>query len=116
MSSPRFLLDENVHTPHNIIRWLKEENITCEWVGTVGLLEADDPTIFSYAVEHGYVLVTGNIIGDFQPLVASFVSEHGDFPGIVYITANRYKNLKHIVDKLIHIAHTYDQNHVEWWI
>jgi hypothetical protein len=57
----------------------------------VRLRTAPDPIIFEYALEHGYVVVTGNI-QDYAPLVKAWLASGETHPGIICITKKHRTN------------------------
>jgi len=79
----------------------------------VGMRYASDPQHFAYAIEHGYVLVTGNI-QDYRPLVRDWLKAGKDHPGIAYITDAASRRPSIVAQLLVSIAAILMTNREEW--
>ncbi|MBN1429865.1 MAG: DUF5615 family PIN-like protein [Anaerolineae bacterium] len=113
---PTFLLDENVHKPDNIIERCKKEGIEVLRVHQLRLNQTDDPVIFQYVLENGYVFVTGNI-KDFRADAIRWAQEGHDFPGAIWLQPEKYRNVEGIIRKIIEVAAVYESDVVkEWWL
>ena len=78
---------------------------------------SSDEEQFRYAVEHGYVLVTGNI-RHFAPMFKEWLAAGRDHPGMVFIHPHHHKNSKLIAEEshLLYEAGTPDdlKNQTYW--
>jgi len=107
-----FFTDENVSgTAISLARVFGAEIITTE---EVGLRRADDLTLFDYAVEHGYVMVTVNV-KHFDPLWYQFAATGRDHPGLVYIRRKHFHSHRLIAEWLALLADEPMTNRI-WWI
>ena len=96
-----FYADEDVNgSAIRIARNLGVEIVTSNEVGLGG---SSDEEQFRYAIEHGYVLVTGNI-RHFAPMFKEWLAAGRDHPGIVFIHPRHHKNSNLIAEEL-HILH-----------
>jgi hypothetical protein len=77
-----FYTDDDVDGP--AIRWARNLGVAIVTSNEAGNTGEYDETHFSYAVNHDYVLVTGNI-KDFEPLFYAYAVSGLDHPGIVFI-------------------------------
>lgn len=84
------------------LRMARNRGVTIVTSDEAGLSGADDDIHFSYAIEHGYVLVTANI-QDFRPMVDEWLEQHDDFPGIVYVNGLANQRPKAIADGLVRL-------------
>lgn len=113
---PTFLLDENVHKPDTIIERCARVGITVLRVHQLGLNQTDDPVIFQYVLEAGYVFVTGNI-RDFRAQAMEWMREGKPFPGAIWLQPNKYRNVEAIIQKIVEVAALYEGDLVkEWWL
>lgn len=78
-----------------------------------GMLYADDLDHFTYAIQHGYVLVTANI-QDFRPLYVDWLAGGREHPGIVFITPDESRHSSYLAEMLVLIAGIPMQNREEW--
>ena len=62
-------------------------------------LDDYDQCLFDYAMEHGYVLVTGNI-KDFEPKYYEYAATHETTPGIIFIQPNHSRSAELIAEWL----------------
>jgi hypothetical protein len=101
MSRTSFYADEDVNGPAiRIARNLGVRIVTSNEVGPGGFSDKEQ---FRYAVEHGYVLVTGNI-RHFAPMFKEWLEAGRDHPGIVFIHPRHHKNSNLIAEEL-HLLH-----------
>jgi predicted nuclease of predicted toxin-antitoxin system len=113
---PAFLLDENVHSPDYIIERCAKEGIEVARVHQFGLDETDDPIIFQYALEEGYIFVTANI-RDFRAQAIEWMEQGNNFAGAIWLQWNKYRNVEDIIRKIIEVARTYENDVLkEWWL
>lgn len=78
-----------------------------------GLLTAGDPAHFEYAIEHNYIMVTGNI-RDFDPLLREWQATRQGHPGMIYITPKHAKSSYLIAEWLALYTYESMENRVEW--
>ena len=113
---PVYLLDENVHKPDKIISRCAAEGIEVIRVHQVELNRTDDPEIFRYAMENGFVVVTGNI-RDFSPEQKRWIEEGNEFPGVIYLSTVHYRNVEDIIRKIIEVEQVYGETELrQWWV
>lgn len=84
-----FYTDDNVDGP--AIRIARELGVDIVTSDEADLLGAEDLVHFRYALDHDYVLVTGNF-KHFEPLFIEFLATGEDHPGMVFIRARHHKN------------------------
>jgi hypothetical protein len=77
-----FYADDDVDGP--AIRWARKLGILIVTSNEAGNSGARDSEHFSYAVEHGYVLITGNK-KDYEPLFYEWAESGADHPGMIFI-------------------------------
>lgn len=105
MSDPEdriiFYTDDDVHG-QAVIRARKRgvEIVTSNEAGNRG---ADDIVHFAYAIEHGYVLVTGNM-GDFEALFYEYAATGRDQPGMVCISS-RIRQKPNLIAGTLHLIY-----------
>ena len=83
-----------------------------------GLLGADDPEHFAYALEHSCVLVMGNIT-DFIPMLRDWLAAGHDHPGIVFINSRHRQDSRLIAEELCiwyEAGTPDDMKNQTWWI
>ena len=113
---PTFLLDENVHSPDEIISRCEATGIRVIRVHQVELNRTDDDLIFWYAMERGYVIVTGNI-RDFRPEQKKWIEAGNEFPGVIYLSTVHYRSVEQIIGRIIEVAQAYEETELrEWWV
>lgn len=111
---PNFLLDENVNFPDTIVERCAEVDIVVLRVHEVGLEQTVDEDIFEFAMANGYIVVTGNV-RHFRPMQLAWLAAGLDFPGVLYLSPNAYRNVGAIISKIIEIERDY-QPGGEWWV
>jgi hypothetical protein len=117
-ATPRivFYTDEDVNGP--AIRIARDLGVEIVTANEARMRSADDPDHFAYAVERGYVLVTGNIT-DFAPMFRDWLAGGQDHPGIVYIYPHHRKNSRLIARELRTLYEAGmpdDMKNQTWWI
>jgi predicted nuclease of predicted toxin-antitoxin system len=116
MRMPTYLLDENVTRPDKIIGRCEAEGIEVIRVHQIGLNETDDPEIFRYAMEQGYIVITGNI-RDFRPEQKTWLEGGNEFPGVIYLSTVHYRNVEDIIRMIIAVEAEYATTDLrEWWV
>jgi predicted nuclease of predicted toxin-antitoxin system len=113
---PTYLLDENVHKPDVIIARCGAEGIEVIRVHQIGLNQTQDPAIFHYAMEQGYIVVTGNV-QDFRPEQKAWIEAGNEFPGVIYLSWVHYRNVEAIIRQIIEVEGEYYNTELrEWWV
>jgi hypothetical protein len=111
-----FYADEDVNGP--AIRIARNLGVGIVTSSEVGLSGPSDDEQFSYAVEHGYVLVTGNI-RHFAPMFKEWLAAGRDHPGMVFIHPRHHRNSKRIAEELhllFEAGTPDDQKNQVYWI
>src|SRR5512137_300475 len=107
-----FFTDENVNG--DAIEIAREAwNVQIVRAVDVGLKQTPDPVLFRYAIEHHYIMVTGNIY-EFAPLVKEWMDAGNDYPGIIYITRKHYQDATYVATMLAICAEGPMTNRAEW--
>jgi predicted nuclease of predicted toxin-antitoxin system len=113
---PTYLLDENVHKPDTIVARCAAVEIDVIRVHQIDLDQTDDHEIFRYAMDHGFIVVTGNI-RDFRPNQKWWIDQGNEFPGVIYLSTVHYRNVEAIVLKIIEVEENYHHTDLrEWWV
>ena len=113
---PIYLLDENVKKPDVIIVRCESEGVVVIRVHQIGLNDTEDTEIFRYALEQGYIVVTGNI-RDFRPQQKAWIEAGNEFPGVIYLSTVHYRNVEEIIRKILEVEQTYNSTDLrEWWV
>ena len=102
-----FYTDDDVHgRAIKMARQLGVQIVTANEAGNRG---ARDPDHFAYALEHRYILVTGNVT-DFEAIYYKWAESGEDHPGMVFIAADLRTSFERIAKELafIHEAGTVD--------
>lgn len=93
-----FLTDENVDGDAiDVAR--KQWQVQIVRATDAGLKQTPDPAILEYAIQHNYVLVTGNF-RDFPALLKQWTDAGKHHPGAIIITAKHLKNSLLIAEML----------------
>jgi hypothetical protein len=79
----------------------------------VGLSRMPDQQIFTYALEHGTAIITGNI-ADFTALAAAHQKKGGKHHGLVLIKGEHQKNSALIAEMLQLLESENLIDHMEW--
>jgi len=113
---PIYLLDENVNKPDAIITRCAALGIKVIRVHQIGLNDTEDAVIFRYALQRGYVVVTGNI-RDFRPEQQRWLAAGHPFPGAIYLSSTHYRNIEAIIRQIITVEQQYQMTDLrEWWV
>jgi predicted nuclease of predicted toxin-antitoxin system len=113
---PIFLLDENVHKPDDIIARCEAQGIEVIRVHQINLNQTKDLVIFRYAIEQGYIVVTGNV-RDFRPEQTAWLEAGNEFPGVIYLSWVHYRNVENIIRMIIKVEGEYNNTDLrEWWV
>jgi hypothetical protein len=106
-----FLTDVNVNGP--AIDIAVRFGVTIVRAVDISMGTADDSDLLAYAIEHSYVLVTGNF-EDFPSLVTAMSSRGQHHSGVLIIRSKVLKNSTHIAEMLALYASEEMVDRVEW--
>jgi hypothetical protein len=111
---PTFLLDENIHEPDYIIERCAEFDIEVVRVHQLDLDNTEDEVIFEFAMNAGYIIVTANV-RDFRPLQTAWIEAEKVFPGVIYVSRNKYRNPDLIIQRIVEVESDPIEGS-EWWV
>jgi predicted nuclease of predicted toxin-antitoxin system len=98
MPGLRFLFDQHVNA--RALRQLRDEGIDIVHAAEVGLGDADDADVLTWAASEGRIVVTRNY-RDFAPLVEAFGKRGLPFPGVLFFASSvRQSDVGHHVSAL----------------
>ena len=92
-----FYTDEDVNGP--AIEWARANGVEIITADDAGLLTMPDDVHFEYALEQGYILVSGNF-KHMRPLFYAYLETNDDHPGVIFIKPSVRENSRHIADEL----------------
>jgi hypothetical protein len=105
-----FYADDDVNGP--AIQWAKSLGIQIVSSNEADNRGAHDPIHFSYAIEHNYVIVTGNK-KDYEPLYFEWAESGADHPGMVLIGPDNRNSSGYIAQELLFLYELADKEYMK---